>query len=130
MHPARPRTLTLRPTARLRGQLTVGAECSLGTGRKDLPGQRLHSPEVAGAPWSRQTLVAQSPRSAHAPETILLCTLLLHQAPGRQRACPDPGGLEADAKGAARHSCNWKTNSVSAADVPGLVCGHLTLSLA
>lgn len=74
---------------------------------KNLPGQprpqlslcvciALRLPGCCG---QEQTLVAQSPLSAHAPQAMLLCTLFLHQAPGRQRACPDSGGVEADAEG-------------------------------
>lgn len=96
---------------------------------KNLPGQS--RPQLSlcvcialrlpGCCGQEQTLVAQSPLSAHAPQATLLCTLFLHQAPGRQRACPDSGGVEADAEGASQHSRNWKTNTVSAADVLGLV---------
>lgn len=74
-----------------------------------------------GCCGQEQTLVAQSPPSAHAPQAPLPCTSFLHQAPGRQGACPDPRGVEADAEGAARHSRLENKRCVSAADVLGLV---------
>lgn len=131
MHPAWPRTaLTLHAAAQLRGRLRAGAQCSLGTGRQDLPG-RPRPPQLGlcvrivlrslGCCGQEQTLVAQSPPSAHAPQAPLPCTSFLHQAPGRQGACPDPRGVEADAEGAARHSRLENKRCVSAADVLGLV---------
>lgn len=74
-----------------------------------------------GCCGQEQTLVAQSPLSAHAPQALLPCTSFLHQAPGRQGACPDPRGVEADAEGAARHSRLENKRCVSVADVLGLV---------
>lgn len=125
--------LTLHPTAWLRGRLREGAQCSLGTGRKDPPSQpyltrpvclQSSEVEVPQVLWTRIGLSGPGPctSSEQRPTQWTEGPPCSHPtghtvAP----AVPAPGPRVADGlpehrrcgdrcQRASRHSHNWKTN--------------------
>lgn len=127
-----PTALTLHPTAWLRGQLTVGSQCSLGTGGKGPAGQPrltqpvcLHSPAVPrvlraragrGGPEScippseRQPIQWPGGPPLLAPHRPHCGTIVSAPGPWVADGLPEHRRCGGRCQRASRHSHNWKTN--------------------